>query len=233
MTEPFKLVDIMPDIARKVAADQRHRDMCRDTSCPSCHPEEAKVLRAKRSEMSRQSAVNEVLKWIPPAYAEAELGAEWLAVLVGPTTIARAHEVIGSPRVALVGPPGAGKTSLAAAMYRAVARGEQSTKTLYGYRWVSSHKLAKARAGQPLGEGEAPLVQSCMDASLLVLDELGGEDPRYASAVGEVLFERHEQARPTWVTTGVGPKEIASRYGGGIARRVFEDAAVFRLGGKP
>ena len=91
------------------------------------------------------------------------------------------------------------------------------------------------RGGEVVDPGlvcEAPLVESCFAATLLVIDELGGEDPRYASAVAEVLFERHEQARPTWVTTGVGPTEIASRYGGGIARRVFEDAAVFRLSRK-
>lgn len=232
MTEPLKLVDLMPAVAAKVADDERHRKGCSDPRCDRCHPEAAKVARAQRYEASMTALRADVLKWIPPAYAGATLGAEWLAVLVGPLTIARAHEVLGKERVAFVGPPGAGKTSLAAAMYRCCVEGAIERSWLAGFRWVSSHKLAKARAGQPLGEGEAPLVQSCMDATLLVLDELGGEDPRYASAVGEVLFERHEQARPTWVTTGVGSKEIATRYGGGIARRVFEDAAVFRLGPK-
>ncbi len=232
MSEPLKLVDLMPAVAAKVQADEAHRRGCQDPRCTRCHPEQADAQRERQRQYGLETARGEAVQRIPPAYAGATLAAEWLAVLVGPLTIARAHEVVSVPRVAFVGPPGAGKTSLAAAMFRACAAGEQSTKTLYGYRWVSSHKLAKARAGQPLGEGEAPLVQSCIDASLLVLDELGGEDPRYASAVGEVLFERHEQARPTWVTTGVGAKEIATRYGGGIARRVFEDAVIFRLGAK-
>jgi hypothetical protein len=98
--------------------------------------------------------------------------------------------------------------------------------------YVTAFRLAKARASHPLGEGEAPLVAKALAASLLVVDELGGEDDRHGTAVREVLHERHAENLPTWVTTGVGPREIAARYDGGIARRLFEGAEVFRMGAK-
>jgi hypothetical protein len=227
-----KLIELMPAVAAKLAADEEHRRECEATYCDRCGRPEPLRRSAERAKAFRDMEVRRVTDRIPLAYAGATLDAEWLAVLVGPETLARAHEAIGAPCAAFLGPPGSGKSSMAAAMFRASAWAEPSGKKLGGMRWVSSHQRAKARAGQPLGEGESPMVEMCLAASLLVLDELGGEDPRYASAVGEVLFERHAAALPTWVTTGVGPKEITARYGGGIARRVFEGAAVFRLAGR-
>jgi hypothetical protein len=228
----IKLNELMPDMAKRIADDEAHRAGCRETYCDRCDRPRPKADREQIRQAFRSADVARVLERIPPVYAGAELTASWLVGLVGAQTVGRCHQAIAEPSVAFLGPPGSGKSSLAAAMFRLVARAELDTKRLLGMRWVSSHKLAKARAGQPLGEGESPLVEMALDASVLVLDELGGEDPRYASAVGEVLFERHAQALPTWVTTGVGNKEIATRYGGGIARRVFEGAAVFRLGSK-
>lgn len=227
----IKLGDLMPDLAARIAADEAHRQSCQDRFCDRCGRRPTEPRPPSKTFLA--AAVARVLDWIPPAYAGAELDAQWLVALVGPETIARACEAVTVPSVAFVGPPGSGKTSLAASMYRHVARSETSIERLHAFRWVSAHQLAKARAGHPLGAGESPLVESCTRAPLLVLDELGGEDPRYASAVAEVLYERHAQQATTWVTTGVGPKEIAARYGGGIARRVFEGAAVFRLARRP
>jgi DNA replication protein DnaC len=162
-----------------------------------------------------------------------EEGADWLARLVGPTAMEMARAADGSRSAVLVGPPGSGKTSLAVAMFRAVIeRAADEQVHLLSHRATSAHALAKARAFHPLGEGEAPAVLAALEADLLLLDELGGEDSRYASAVTEVIYERHAQMRPTWITTGVDPKSVANRYGGGIARRVFEDATLLQLGGR-
>lgn len=173
------------------------------------------------------------LATLPKAFDAAELDAAWLATLVGATAMQQARSSLTSGQVTFLGLPGSGKTSLAVAMLRAVLRAEVATA---GPRWkathlyVSSFALAKARSSAPLGS-EAPLIERALSAPLVIVDEFGGEDPRHASAVKEVVYERHAQDLPTWVTTGVGPREIADRYGGGIARRVFEDAVVFKLGG--
>lgn len=227
----IKIADLAPLVAERVAADEAHRRDCTADRCDRCGrtgtakaPEDPDAWRAR--------VAADAVARIPAAYAGADLAAPWLVALVGRDAIARARDAAGQERAAFLGPPGAGKSSLAAAMFRARAASETSMPALRRYRWTSAHALAKARAVHPLGDGEAPAVEAALEASLLVVDELGGEDPRYASAVAEVLYERHAAARPTWVTTGVGSREIATRYGGGIARRVFEGAEVFRLGGQ-
>lgn len=228
----IKLSDIAPAVAQRIAADEAHRRTCRKNPCVICGREDLRRSRRDTTSAFMTAAREDAVARIPPSYGGASLDASWLAELVGHEAVDRARSAITEPTAAFLGPPGAGKSSLAAAMFRAAVAAETVTTRLHRMRWLSAHKLAKARAGQPLGEGEAPVVEAALDATLLVLDELGGEDPRYASAVAEVLYERHEQALATWVTTGVSAKEIAARYGGGIARRVFEGAAVFRLAGR-
>lgn len=190
----------------------------RDTLCGSCKRERDRVRWARAA-----------LAATPKAFQAASLEAEWLVRLVGAQVIGDAKTALGAPRVVAVGPSGSGKTSLVTAMFIAA---DFVPDINAAPMHVSAYQLARARAVHPLGSGEAPLVEAALGAPLLVLDELGGEDAAHASAVKDVLHERHAQERPTWVTTGVTPAEIGARYGGGIARRVFEDAKVFRLAGR-
>lgn len=238
--------DLKAHFERMLAEQEEHAASCTDTPCDRCRryvckcgqptPESGMRCDACMSKRWQADWSRKVLQRIPKGFSEASLEAEWLVKLVGPKVIADARAALAAERVVAVGPPGSGKTSLIAAM--AIASPAPSRPgTPFGFDaaardllWVSAHQLAKARAFHPLGAGEAPLIEHALDVSVLVVDELGGEDQKYASAVAEVLYERHADMRPTWVTTGVGPEKIAERYGGGIARRVFEDATVFRLG---
>lgn len=226
----FKLSEIAPAIQAEIDAHNdamaKHREACREEFCDACGRYRPKVPGAIEAAFLTAGR-NAALARIPEAFFEATFEADWLVKLVGAENVERASKV-GYQRAAFIGPPGAGKTSLCAAMFRAAIG---RTKRPRWYRWTSGHGLAKARASAELGD-EAPLVQQALEADLLVIDELGGEQERYASAVAEVVYERHAANRPTWVTTGVSPKVIADRYGGGIARRIFEGAEVFRLGGK-
>lgn len=232
----FKLSELAPDLARRIADDEAHRQECTEPVCAICDRREFRAAETKArniyDSIERNRNMERLLDEIPTEYDDAKLDAAWLAELVGVTDIERALSALGDARVVFIGPPGSGKSSLVSAMYRAAAEAETSFRALGRYRWMSAHQLAKARAIHPLGEGEAPAVEAAICAPLLVLDELGGEDPRHSSAVAEVLYERHAERRKTWITTGVGSKEIAARYGGGIARRVFEHATVFKLKGK-
>lgn len=224
---------------------------CERAPCPACKApssisrfggEAIHCAPCDRKRAIRRKAAP-ALASIPEKFSAVTLDAPWLAKLVGSTAMDDARATDGGSSAVLVGPPGSGKTSLAIAMFRAVVEAAATQGPLplpdlarrgdgLSHRVISAHSLAKARAFHPLGEGEAPAVMAALNADLLLLDELGGEDARYASAVTEVIYERHAAMRPTWITTGVDPKAVASRYGGGIARRVFEDARVFQLGAR-
>jgi hypothetical protein len=47
--------------------------------------------------------------------------------------------------------------------------------------------------------------------------------------VPRIIVERHADDRATSITTELSPDKIAERYGGGIARRIFERAESIRF----
>lgn len=180
---------------------------------------------------------------LPTDFAGTTLSQEWLSRLVGSQEVSKARNAVSVARaVAFVGPAGSGKTSLAIAMFNAALVADAPTAPS-GWRmgsfpegfgaehlYVSAFDLANAKAETPLGK-KTELIERAKRAPLVVIDELGGEDPRYASAVSEVIYKRHGDGRRTWITMGVRQREIATRYGGGIARKAFEHAVVFDLPG--
>ena len=91
--------------------------------------------------------------------------------------------------------------------------------------------IANARANVELGR-EAPDVVDALRATVLVIDDLGAEDPRaLRSAIPDVLHKRHRDPRlTTIVTTGLGESELGKLYGGGLVRRLFEGAVLIAPG---
>jgi DNA replication protein DnaC len=218
--------------AEDAAAREAHRATCTADACEVCGrwrclvcgaaivdgPERACATCEASTRQARvRDAVRESL---PAAHRDATLEVAWLRALVGDDAIARARTATTSAQVLLVGPAGTGKTSLAAAMFQARLEPRAC--------WCSAFELARARASARLGE-EAPLVAAALRAPLLVVDELGAEEHRPGSAVVEVIYERHAEQRPTWVTTGMTSASLSARYGGGILRRVTERAEIFQL----
>lgn len=130
------------------------------------------------------------------------------------------------PSLALTGDTGAGKTSLAVALFATWFAKHRNE----GARFVAAIELGLARVRHPLGEGDPAAVLAAVDAPLLILDDLGAEAPAHADVVRQVLHRRHNDDLPTWVTSGLTYAQVASRYDGGLARRLFEEAKHVALG---
>ena len=189
--------------------------------------------KAREAEANRQRAERAILAaqgCIPAAFAGLRLGDEALAKRVKrAAAITEAQAAQNDPGIVFHGPAGSGKSTLASALLVAVVAQDFGQRTC---AWVPARKLAHARRGHPLGEGEPALVRTATDVDLLILDDLGGEDAAYASAVADVICDRYDAARVTWVTTGFEAKEITARYGAMVSRRVFQRSTAIRCGGQ-
>jgi DNA replication protein DnaC len=173
----------------------------------------------------RHEALRSLARSIPPVYRWASFVAPELAERVAtPDAIADARRIRLSPRVCLMGASRTGKTSLAVAMLR---------------RWVSEygrhaefiavHRLGFARIQHAAGHGEPEIVERAMKAPLALLDDVGSERDTGTNPVPDIVFERHAEQRPTWVTTGLTREQLIQRYGTGMVSRLFDQTKVIRL----
>lgn len=189
--------------------------------CDACEAREAAIA-------ARQTAIAETDRSIPAGYRWATFDSQDLAGRVrvaSGKSVAMAAPLASFSRIVFVGEPGVGKTSLAVAMLRkrVAASGQRGA-------FVHAHRLGVARIQHSAGDGEAAIVEFAMRAPLLLLDDVGTERQTATNAVPDVILERHAEGLPTWVTTWLSPREAAEKYGGGVARRIFEDTKVIRLG---
>ncbi len=173
---------------------------------------------AKRS--AADAALALASRSLPEAFRNARFGAGGsVDEFVRPfERIADAQQLVvaSAQRVALVGPPGAGKTTLGVAMLRA---------------WMARSRLpAVFVEAFALSGGAMKLDDDLVRAPLLLIDDLGAERNMASTLVPELIYQRHAHDRPTWITTGFTPEQVLERYGGGIVRRVYERANVVKLG---
>jgi DNA replication protein DnaC len=148
-----------------------------------------------------------------------------------------AMKSLDAKAIVLEGGAGSGKTTLGAAMLIDLAHREIAAVTrrrpLRPMLFASAIDLGLARSQHRLGCGEAVVVTDAMRASVLVLDDLGAEGARDADVIAQVLHARHNADRATWITTGLSVAEVASRYGGGLERRIYEGALLIDCDGPP
>lgn len=200
------------------------------------------VARAEQNE--RGGRIRAALRReIPERFAWARWGAAELAQRIsgGARRCEAARKALSGGRAVIVGGAGAGKTSLACAWLR-----ERIELGIERARFCAAHDLSSPS----YLEGVSRL-DLALSAGPLVLDDLGEELAAAApgsremaqriEAVMKLIRARHDQGLGMVVTTGREAEDreingrkipgIATLYGDGIARRVFEGAQVIRLGG--
>ena len=242
--------DWLAEMRKRSEAYEAHVAACRAKFCSTC--ERLKCSQADCDGVSvfrgggpcdpcnvRIGREEQLAKWLgrlPPRFTWG-LDEPRLAALVGAEIMAQTRLLFGAERVVFTGAAGCGKTSLAVAMLRELYESASKPdakpaliRRAEGAMFASAYDLSKARARHPLGQGEAPLIDAAMRATTLVIDDLGSERDGFASAVTEVLYERHAECRTTWVTTWLDEAKARERYGDGISRRLFEGARRVRLG---
>lgn len=129
----------------------------------------------------------------------------------------------------LQGPTGCGKSTSAAILVRRAlgefeaSRGERCVAAT-DLLWIRATKLAVAERQHALGAGEAEVLVRAKRAGLLVLDDVGIEEP---GAVLPVLADRYDDGLATIVTTGLTQAALTKHLGAGGVRLITEQAAGF------
>jgi len=175
----------------------------------------------------RNEALAALERTIPPVYRWSRFSAPELRERVPVAAIALGQSSCREPRICVMGICRAGKTSLAVAMLRqwVVSSGRCGA-------FLHAYKLGVARIQHPAGHGEPEMVELAIRAPLVLLDDLGSERDHAMNAVPDVIFERHAENRPTWITTGLTRDQLVKRYGPGVVARIFERAKVIRIAAK-
>lgn len=150
-----------------------------------------------------------------------------------PDAIRRAETLVELDALAgvtIIGPQGCGKSTLAAWLGSQAAKRRHRAgfeSLLYWTSWADlSHDARQGRYGQT---SEAELY--ARSAPVVVLDDLGQErqheDTReLVTRVVMHRFARRFRGLVTIITTGLTSQQIASRYGGGVLRRVGDPKSV-------
>lgn len=233
--------DVLDHLAQaRAVAPAFEAPRCASCSSPipsddySVRPGERARCRDCKTKSAAEKLAAATLATIPARYAWASLDDVWLEKRVRDRdALIASRSLVGNTmvlpasidRAVFLGAPSLGKTILAVALLRAWSAALRKTGM-----FVSARELAEARAMIPLGHGDAPLVSQAISAPLLLLDDIGLEPVVGAwSPIISVVDARYSHARPTIVTTTLDERALSDRYGGAIARRVYEGASLVRL----
>jgi len=240
----------MPDLLAKRAEAEAHEATCTDRPCARCERYVCGCgAPAEGAKQCNLCAMREVLakdigltrKSVPARFQWAlDASVDLLATRVQGDRAALSRGILAPPSAGLLfmGPSGSGKTSLAVAMLGAWVKSDTGRRR--GSVFVEASVLSRARARFRLGAGEAPLVEQCLSAPLLLLDDLGQEREDRDGCITDVVYGRSNADLPTWVTCGLTTQDqtleafaakLSARYDGGFVRRMIEIGKRVQLGG--
>lgn len=237
------LRSVLEDAARKQAEREEHARSCTDRPCKRCQRHFCacgKPFDGSGRKCDDCTNADRDEASIAPVHASVPKRFRWALGATPDVLLERVRASRELVTRALMNPPtgdmvlqgdtAVGKTSLVVAMLDAFVRRDPAQRT--GARLVEAFWLAGAKARHALGHGEAPEVEAAMKASLLVLDDLGSETDDRRNVISEVIFRRHNEDLPTWITTGFTPEQLMARYGSAVLRRLLENAKRVELGAK-
>ena len=168
----------------------------------------ARICEQCEARRRRNRRLDSIASLVPASYQWASFGVPELSQRVAsPAAVLKARALRDAHRVVFVGAAGTGKTCLAVAMMRARVEAADIS-AVFAPAW----KLGVARARAE--DSEAGMLSSAFRAELLVLDDLGSERNVPSNPVPDVLFERHAEAKATWITTWMTPEALACQVRG-------------------
>lgn len=193
--------------------------------CRRCSDEDAEQERREEVKHSLERSARSLPRWPWARFAD-RLFAERTKSAPAMVIAAKAWTVRAG-NLLFSGATGVGKTTIAVAMVhrlhdraleRDASEGEQ--RLAIGARFITGHELVAAKRAHPLGRGIAPIVDQALDASVLLLDELGYEPQDEVTFL--VIDERYRWGRPTIVTTGLDLAGLCAKYGDAWVRRILD-----------
>lgn len=130
-----------------------------------------------------------------------------------------------------VGAPGAGKSTLATALYAARLSAARWPAGL----WIKAERLMLETGREAALGNEPAILARARRTPVFMLDDLGSEtgDDVARAQLMELISRRHLEHRPTIVTTGLPMEELQRRYGGGFVRRLSEKARALVVNVRP
>lgn len=188
----------------------------RDT-CPQCR----QVQRAADRRLLLGAAMRSL-----PAIPWAVWGGDWTKTSERSIVATLGHWTREKGNLLLCAPSGAGKTTGAIARSKNILSATEKRGTpddfrfACGIRFATAADLATARRQHALGQGEPWEIEEAIEATLLILDELGFE-PQVDTAIPELADIRYRKNRLTITTTGLRPNELTSRYGEATVRKLI------------
>lgn len=195
--------------------------LCSQTACLAC----TEAGRQERALAPFHATIPKRFRWAMRAFPEVLRQIDPKTgkprVQLSANFIAGALEKASGGCRMIYGDTGSGKTSFIVAVVCAYVR--RDWRAHAGTRYVAAQWLAGARARHSLGQGEAPEVLDALTAPLIVLDDLGNDAPDHRNTIADVLFRRHDDELPTWVTTGYPIAHLENRYGVALIRRLIEE----------
>jgi predicted AAA+ superfamily ATPase len=132
-----------------------------------------------------------------------------------------------TPFVVLIGPTGAGKTTLALTLPLAMAL-HLGERRFERPMFVHADDVCAARRFAKLGD-EPELLSKARTKRLVILDDVIGQKDE-AGDLYRVIRHREENALSTIITAGFGRADAATSYGEQFARRMF--AGISHIVGK-